>query len=192
MSPLLNALKQTDTTPTSANRSVMVITCPDVCQFPPLLSSSEQTPIVYFQSFDFLLGVLDPKNMPTLWDQIASALIFYHITDVILLAHYPCTLMETLRQNPLDSTASPALSDALAQVKQYLATHAKPDLPLSRSFVCQFMATTQLGFLSHPKIAMLNRNHKLTLHTWLFDEEEQTVYASSLDDKQMVKLIKVA
>lgn len=193
MSPLMKALKKGKNTNLEAiQRSILVITCPDICHYPKVLRETTKN-VFYSQNvYNFLLGISDSDDLTTLWENIQASITLYKITDVVFLAHYPCSVLENIHQlNLSEVNLSPAVASVFSKIKGYIASNIRTTNSVSRALVCQLFDTNRKAFESHLAIKELLGKEALNIHSWLYDREEEQTYLYSIDKDSMVSLSKI-
>lgn len=192
MSPLMKALEKSDVVDLETNkRSVLIITCPDMCQYPKLLTNSDVN-VFYSQNiYNLLIGILDDNALKSLWDNIQASIALYQITDVVFLAHYPCGFLEKIHQCNHDTNLSPSMASVFSEIKSYITSHNRTSDSLSQKIICQLSNTNRKAFEEHPAIKLLIEKKLLNVHSWIFDHEEQQTYLFSLDKDNIVKRLEI-
>lgn len=190
MSPLIKALKNRQVVPVdSPQRSVLVITSPDVSQFPQALTNSN-TNVAYSQNvYNLLLGIRDNQALKGLWDNLETSIALYQITDVIFLGYYPCSFLERVYKSSGKGSNSSIISDELALLRDYMRSlsHTR-DTVVSKRMIYRLLDTNRKAFEAYPSIRELLEKRLLNVHSWILDHEKQQTFLFSQDKNTLVQL----
>lgn len=193
MSPLLRALEKSESRHLNANkRSVLIITCPEMCQYPQFLEDSAVKDVFYIQNLEyFMLGILDNQELGNLWKNILASIHLGQITDVIFLAHYPCQVLVNINASIGSIDASTPFSLLLSKIKAYMASQIGKDGTVSRQIICQLSETNRQAFKAHPVIEDLRVRGLVNVHNWLFDMEELQTYSCQSSKANLIQLTRI-